>query len=114
MSTPPPADVLDALTAVLRARRGADPDGSYVASLYARGLNRILEKIGEEATEVILAAKDAEGVTGRNDALIGEVADLWFHCLVMLVHLHQDPGDVLSALASRFGTSGHEEKARRG
>lgn len=114
MSTPPPADVLDALTAVLRERRGADPGDSYVASLYARGLNRILEKVGEEATEVILAAKDADAAGGRDDDLIGEVADLWFHSLVMLVHLNQDPGDVLRTLASRFGISGHTEKARRG
>jgi phosphoribosyl-ATP pyrophosphohydrolase len=113
MSTPPAADVLDALATVLRERRAADPEDSYVASLYARGLNGILEKVGEEATEVILAAKDAAPAGGADDALIGEVADLWFHCLVMLVHLNQDPGDVLRTLASRFGISGHEEKARR-
>lgn len=105
-------DIIDALTAVLRARRHADPEQSYVASLYRRGLNRMLEKVGEEATEVILAAKDA--VPGqRDEALIGEVADLWFHSLVMLVYLDQDPRWVLEALAQRFGTSGHEEKARR-
>jgi phosphoribosyl-ATP pyrophosphohydrolase len=105
-------DIIEALTEVLAERRGADPDSSYVASLYARGLNRILEKVGEEATETILAAKDTDPGQ-RDDALIGEVADLWFHCLVMLTHLNQDPGWVLDELARRFGTSGHEEKARR-
>lgn len=105
-------DIIDALNAVLIARREADPDDSYVASLYARGLNRILEKVGEEATETILAAKDADP-SARNDALIGEVADLWFHSLVMLAHLNQDPGWVLDTLAERFGLSGHEEKAAR-
>jgi phosphoribosyl-ATP pyrophosphohydrolase len=109
------ADVLAALTEVLRERRSAAPDDSYVASLYARGLDRILQKVGEEATEVILAGKNAAGRGhGRDDALIGEVADLWFHCLVMLVHLDQEPGAVLETLAARFGVSGHEEKARRG
>lgn len=112
MTTARADDVLAALTEVLRARRGADPADSYVASLYAKGLNRILEKVGEEATEVILAAKDADA-SGPDAALIGEVADLWFHCLVMLVHLEQDPADVIEALASRFGTSGHAEKASR-
>lgn len=106
-------DIIEALTAVLAERRGADPGSSYVASLHARGLNRILEKVGEEATETILAAKDADPAQ-RDDALIGEVADLWFHCLVMLTHLNQDPGWVLEELAQRFGTSGHQEKARRG
>jgi len=106
------ADIIAALADVLKARRGADPESSYVASLYARGLNRILEKIGEEATEVVIAGKDAE--PGRRDeALIGEVADLWFHSLVLLVHLNQEPDWVLEVLAERFGISGHEEKASR-
>jgi phosphoribosyl-ATP pyrophosphohydrolase len=112
MSTAP-RDVIRELTEVLRARRDADPDASYVASLYHRGLNRILEKVGEEATEVVLAAKDATpGV--QDDDLAGEVADLWFHTLVMLVHLDQDPDRVLATLADRFGVSGHAEKAGRG
>ncbi|MAT84951.1 MAG: phosphoribosyl-ATP diphosphatase [Gammaproteobacteria bacterium] len=106
-------DVIRELTEVLRSRRGADPDDSYVASLYARGLNRILEKVGEEATEVVLAAKDATPGTPDED-LAGEVADLWFHTLVMLVHLDQDPQRVLETLADRFGISGHAEKASRG
>jgi phosphoribosyl-ATP pyrophosphohydrolase len=121
-------DIIESLTEVLRARRAADPDGSYVASLYAKGLNKILEKVGEEAIEVIIAAKDAAkdaangaatgAATGvrsgsRDDALVGEVADLWFHSLVLLVHLDQDPAWVLDTLAARFGISGHEEKAQR-
>lgn len=109
-------DILDALTDVLRARRGADPEESYVASLYAAGLNRILEKIGEEAVEVILAAKDAGAADAdapTRDALLGEVADLWFHTLVMLVHLGLEPAQALGVLAERFGVSGHAEKAAR-
>lgn len=105
-------DVLTALAATLDARRAADPEDSYVASLYARGLNRILEKIGEEATEVIIAAKDARDDESR-DALISEVADLWFHCMVMLTHLDQSHETVLDKLGERFNVSGHEEKARR-
>ena len=107
-------NVLDALTAVLAERRGADPDSSYVAALYAKGLNRILEKIGEEATEAILAAKDATGADdAARSALVGETADLWFHTMVMLVHLEIDPQEVLGELESRFGLSGHAEKAAR-
>ncbi|MCR9278151.1 MAG: phosphoribosyl-ATP diphosphatase [Pseudomonadaceae bacterium] len=105
-------DTLEKLTEVVKARQGADPDESYVASLYAKGLNKILEKVGEEATEVILAAKDADGAQ-RDDALIGEVADLWFHTIVMMVHLNQRPDWVLDTLAERFGVSGHTEKANR-
>jgi phosphoribosyl-ATP pyrophosphohydrolase len=111
--------IIEQLTEVLEARRGADPADSYVASLYARGLNKILEKVGEEATEVVLAAKDAAGAghegTGqeRNTDLINEVADLWFHTLVMLIHLEQKPQWVLDVLAERFGVSGHDEKRGR-
>ena len=105
-------DVIKQLTDVLQSRKSATADSSYVASLYAQGLNKILEKIGEEATEVILAAKDTSD-TATNDPLIHEVADLWFHTLVMLVHLDQDPQRVLATLEARFGTSGHEEKANR-
>jgi phosphoribosyl-ATP pyrophosphohydrolase len=107
-------DIIEQLTRVLESRRGADPADSYVASLYARGLNKILEKVGEEATEVILAAKDHGRPGTDSDALAGEVADLWFHCLVMLVHLDENPGRVLEKLAARFGVSGHEEKRSRG
>jgi len=107
-------DIIEQLTQVLESRRGAAPDDSYVASLYARGLNKILEKIGEEATEVILAAKDHGAPGAPAEALTGEVADLWFHCMVMLVHLGVPPAQVLETLADRLGVSGHEEKRSRG
>lgn len=106
------SDVLQQLAKVLAQRKSADPDGSYVASLHHRGLNKILEKVGEEAVEVVLAAKDADKPGGR-DALVGEVADLWFHSLVMLSHLDIDMNDVLQCLDDRFGVSGLEEKAAR-
>jgi phosphoribosyl-ATP pyrophosphohydrolase len=106
------SDVLEQLTTTLAARRQADPEHSYVASLHHRGLNKILEKVGEEATEVILAAKDAEQGSDR-DAVIGEVADLWFHTMVMLSHLELDAQQVLVRLSERFGVSGLEEKAER-
>lgn len=106
-------DIIEQLTETLKSRRDADPEQSYVASLYADGLNRILEKVGEEATEVILAAKDAEAGADQ-DALVHEVADLWFHTMVALVHLGVPPAAVLETLAARFGVSGHEEKRSRG
>lgn len=97
-----------ALVTTLQARRGADPQTSYVAQLYAKGLDTILKKIGEEATETVMAAKD-----GVPDALIREVADLWFHSLVLLVHLDLDPDAVWAELARRHGVSGLTEKAAR-
>ena len=105
-------DVLSALSETLEARKAADPDSSYVASLHAKGLNKILEKVGEEATEVVIAAKDASDDATRA-ALVGEVADLWFHTLVMLSHLDLGPDAVLDRLGERFNVSGLEEKARR-
>ena len=107
------SDVLAALEATLEARKTASADSSYVASLYAKGLNKILEKIGEEATEVILAAKDCNDDDRHRDAVIGEVADLWFHTMVMLSHLNLSHQDVLDKLGERFNISGLEEKARR-
>ncbi len=107
------SDVLQQLADTLAARREADPEQSYVASLHRKGLNKILEKVGEEATEVILAAKDAEH-GGDNEAVIGEVADLWFHSMVMLSHLGLDIEDVMQCLRDRAGVSGHAEKAARG
>jgi phosphoribosyl-ATP pyrophosphohydrolase len=107
------SDVLDQLELTLAARRGADPEQSYVASLHDRGLNKILEKVGEEATEVILAAKDMQP-GGDHTAVIGEVADLWFHTMVMLSHLDLGVDDVMQCLAKRFGVSGLDEKAARG
>jgi phosphoribosyl-ATP pyrophosphohydrolase len=107
------SDVLEQLALTLEQRKGADPDTSYVASLHHKGLNKILEKVGEEATEVILAAKDTKQGEGRA-ALIGEVADLWFHCMVMLSHLDVGIGEVTDCLRERLGRSGIEEKAGRG
>ncbi|MGK2925881.1 MAG: phosphoribosyl-ATP diphosphatase [Lysobacterales bacterium] len=100
------------LDALLAARRHADPDQSYVASLHAKGLNKILEKVGEECTETLIAAKDA-AVSGDHAALIRETADLWFHTLVMLSHMGENAEPVLAELRRRFGVSGLAEKARR-
>jgi len=106
--------VLQQLDRVLAQRRQADPAHSYVASLHQRGLNRILEKLGEECTETLLAAKDAAGgADDRRAALVQETADLWFHSLVMLSHLELSAADVLAELERRFELSGLAEKARR-
>ena len=106
------SDVLENLARVLEARKSADPEKSYVASLHAKGLNKILEKVGEECTETLLAAKDAEH-SGETRALISETADLWFHSMVMLSRLGLGPDDVLNELANRFDLSGLDEKASR-
>jgi phosphoribosyl-ATP pyrophosphohydrolase len=106
------SDVLQQLAKVLEARKQADPGSSYVASLHQKGLNRILEKVGEECTETLLAAKDAEN-SGETRALISETADLWFHTMVMLSRLGLGPDDVLEELANRFDLSGLDEKASR-
>lgn len=106
------SDVLVRLGEVLEARKQAAASESYVASLHVKGLNKILEKVGEEATETIIAAKDAKS-TGATQALIYETADLWFHTLVMLSHLEIPPQAVLDELAKRIGVSGLEEKASR-
>ena len=103
-------DILSRITRVLLERQTADPESSYVAKLCAGGLNGILQKVGEEATETILAAKDA---ARSPDQVIRETADLWFHLLVMLVYLQHDPGEVLAELERRLGRSGLEEKASR-
>jgi phosphoribosyl-ATP pyrophosphohydrolase len=97
---------------ILEQRKSAAPDSSYVATLYHSGLDQILKKIGEEATEVVMAAKDAS-VDGNTDNVIYEVADLWFHTLVLLAQQGLHPDDVLDELARRFGTSGLAEKASR-
>ena len=102
-------DVLTRLAAVLAARKGADPATSYVASLHHKGLDAILKKLGEEATETVIAAKG----DGR-EQVIHETADLWFHSLVMLSHLDITPEEVLKELDRRFGRSGLAEKASRG
>ncbi|MEN9502838.1 MAG: hypothetical protein RI964_2123 [Pseudomonadota bacterium] len=100
--------VLTQLAEVLEARKQAAPDSSYVAKLYHKGLDSILKKIGEEATETVMAAKD-----GEKDKIVYEVADLWFHTLVLLAQQNLHPDDVLNELARRFGMSGLVEKANR-
>jgi phosphoribosyl-ATP pyrophosphohydrolase len=105
-------DVLAKLCAVLEARKAASADDSYVASLHSSGLNKILEKVGEESIETILAARDAQD-SGDNTKLIYETADLWFHSLVMLSHLGEDAQAVLTELERRFDLSWLDEKAAR-
>jgi phosphoribosyl-ATP pyrophosphohydrolase len=102
------SDVLSQLAEVLEERKQAEPDSSYVARLYHKGLDAILKKIGEEATETVMAAKD-----GDPRKIVYETADLWFHSLVLLAHQGLGPGDVLAELERRFGLSGLEEKRRR-
>ena len=101
-------DILQALAATLEQRKGADPGESYVARLYAKGLDAILKKIGEEATETVIAAKG-----GDAKQVVYETADLWFHTLVMLAYQGLGPDAVLQELQRRFGLSGIEEKASR-
>ena len=103
------ADVLARIAAVIESRKAADPAASYVASLLAAPDDRVLRKIGEEATETLLAAKEGDKIH-----LVAEVADLWFHCLVLLARHGLGPADVLRELARREGISGHAEKASRG
>jgi len=103
------SDTLNRLAEVLEQRKQAEPDSSYVAKLYSKGLDAILKKIGEEATETVMAAKD-----GDRDKIIYETADLWFHSMVLLAHQGLGPDDVTRELDRRFGLSGLEEKARRG
>lgn len=109
------ADSLARLAAVIESRlpqRGGDADTSYVARLLRTGPDAFLKKIGEEATEVVMAAKDAE-YGGDTAKVVNEVADLWFHCMVALAHYGLKPADVLAELERRAGTSGIEEKASR-
>ena len=112
MNDLPTHDLLAQLGDMLEARKGAAADSSYVASLYDKGLNKILEKVGEEATETVIAAKDA-AAKGDNSDVIYETADLWFHSLVMLAQLGERPEAVIAELERRFGLSGLEEKASR-
>ncbi|MDY3198474.1 MAG: phosphoribosyl-ATP diphosphatase [Pseudomonadaceae bacterium] len=105
-------DTLQRLAQVLEQRKQAPADSSYVASLHAKGLNKILEKVGEECTETLLAAKDCQH-GGDTRELIYETADLWFHSLVMLSHLGLGPDDILKELERRFDLSGLAEKAAR-
>ncbi|MEM5344445.1 phosphoribosyl-ATP diphosphatase [Paraburkholderia azotifigens] len=105
-------DTLRRLAAVIDSRKGGDPDASYVSRLFHKGDDAVLKKIGEEATEVVLAAKDVR-LGAERKALVSETADLWFHCLVMLSHFDLSPADVLAELERREGLSGIEEKALR-
>lgn len=102
------ADILEQLAQVIEARKDADPAESYVAGLYAKGLDHILKKVGEEAAETLVAAKN-----GEPKQIIYETADLWFHTLVMLAQQGLGPEQVLTELARRFGLSGVAEKAAR-
>ncbi|MEJ1297679.1 MAG: phosphoribosyl-ATP diphosphatase [Candidatus Sedimenticola sp. (ex Thyasira tokunagai)] len=101
-------DTLNRLAEVLESRKGADPNSSYVAKLYDKGLDAILKKVGEEATETVMAAKD-----GVAEKIIYETADLWFHTMVLLAQQGLGPQDILNELDRRFGLSGLEEKANR-
>lgn len=108
-------DALAALAAVIESRKvanGGDPEGSYVARLLHKGPDTFLKKIGEEATEVVMAAKDAD-YGGDPAKIVYEVADLWFHSMVALSHYGLSPADVIAELERRVGTSGLEEKALR-
>jgi phosphoribosyl-ATP pyrophosphohydrolase len=108
-------DALARLAAVIESRMpaaGGDPQRSYVARLLHKGPDAFLKKIGEEATEVVMAAKDLERGSDKA-ALVGEVADLWFHCMIALAHYGLTPADVIAELERREGTSGIEEKALR-
>ncbi len=101
-------DIIDRLVEVLESRKGAEPETSYVANLYHKGLDSILKKIGEESAETIIAAK-----TGDKEQIVYETADLWFHCLVLLAQQNIDARRVLEELERRFGLSGIDEKAAR-
>ncbi|MDI1245715.1 MAG: phosphoribosyl-ATP diphosphatase [Rhodoferax sp.] len=108
-------DSLAALAAVITSRlpaHGGNPETSYVARLLHKGPDAFLKKIGEEATEVVMAAKDADH-GGNKTKIVQEVADLWFHCMVALAHYGLSPADVVAELLRREGTSGLEEKAMR-
>ena len=111
-------DLLERLASVIESRKpahGGDPETSYVARLLQRGPDAFLKKIGEEATEAVMAAKDldAAGTPDARRKLVGEMADLWFHCMVALAHYGLRPADVIAELVRREGTSGIEEKAMR-
>lgn len=102
------SDILQQLARILEQRKQESADKSYVASLYSKGLDAILKKIGEEATETVIAGKG-----GDKQQIIYETADLWFHTMVLLAYQGLNPDDVLNELQRRFGLSGLEEKAQR-
>lgn len=103
-----PADVLSQLYATIESRKGADAKTSYIASLYQKGVDAIAKKVGEEAAETIIAAKNDD-----DGEFVHELADLWFHTLVLMAHRNLPLQDLSDELARRFGTSGHAEKAAR-
>lgn len=110
------ADSLARLADIIESRKpanGGDPEASYVARLLHKGPDAFLKKIGEEATEVVMAAKDLDAAAGDRAKLVGEVADLWFHCMIALAHYGLKPADVVAELQRREGLSGLEEKALR-
>jgi len=102
------SDILERLADVVESRKSGDPEKSYVSRLFARGPDAILKKVGEEATEAVMAAKDGDRLR-----IVGETADLWFHCLIMLAQYGLRPSDVLAELRRREGISGIDEKAAR-
>ena len=102
------SDILERLADIIESRKNADPESSYVSRLLSRGEDGILKKIGEEATETVMAAKDGDRLR-----IVGETADLWFHSLIMLAHYGLRPSDVLFELRRREGISGIDEKAAR-
>jgi phosphoribosyl-ATP pyrophosphohydrolase len=111
-----PTDTLQRLAAVIESRKpasGGDPEKSYVARLLHKGPDAFLKKIGEEAGEAVMAAKDLQHGQGSAQALVGEVADLWFHSMIALAHFGLGPADVVAELARREGLGGLEEKALR-
>ncbi|TAK96652.1 MAG: phosphoribosyl-ATP diphosphatase [Aquabacterium sp.] len=111
-----PLDVLTRLAEVIESRKGGDPDKSYVARLFHKGTDTVLKKVGEEATEAVMAGKDmaCEASEANRKALVGEFADLWFHSMVAMAHLGLHPHEVIGELARREGLSGLEEFAARG
>jgi phosphoribosyl-ATP pyrophosphohydrolase len=108
MSAPRPDDILDRLAELIERRKTADPESSYVAQLLARGEDAVLKKIGEEATEAVMAGKGGDRL-----AIVREIADLWFHCVIALAYYGLAPADVLMELRRREGISGIDEKAAR-
>jgi phosphoribosyl-ATP pyrophosphohydrolase len=114
--SPNTLDVLARVAQVIESRKGGNPDKSYVARLFHKGTDTMLKKVGEEATEMVLAAKDLAYTpqdAAARKALVGELADLWFHSMVVMSHLGLSPQDVVQELARREGLSGLEEFARR-
>ena len=108
------SNIIDELTEILEQRKTASAEEAYGAKLHSQGINKILEKVGEEAIETIIAAKDHDkAIDQSKEAVIHETADLWFHTMVMLSHLDLEPRKVLEELEKRFNISGLEEKAAR-